>query len=186
MNIIQTHAVVDFTMYNDQRSNDLFDESLRKLAELKAAVVEARRSYEEELSFVTKLAERADMTIPDDLILDYQPIPMMNQVSLFPAQNKQLSAPALIKPGEFFNKSLAESARLFLDKKEGNIAPFQEIIEALQKGGFPNAKAESDIKAIRLNLLKSSNFVLIPEDNFGLTSIYGGKRRAGRKKKTKE
>jgi len=45
---------------------------------------------------------------------------------------------------------------------------------------------ENEIMTARNNVMKSSTFVLVPENNFGLTSVYGGKKRAGRKSKDEE
>ena len=49
---------------------------------------------------------------------------------------------------------------------------------ALKRGGFVMRSGEAEERRLRLNLLKSVNFVFIPENNFGLASQYP--RKPGR------
>ena len=173
---------------------DLFQDSLQKLSELKDRVVNAKREYSEELLFCKRLADRSGRNIPDDLMLSddggtldaliIQPSNQGNQVNSAPGLVGKVGAGTIpVKPGEFFPKSLAESVRLILDRAPDNISHWDVIVDALRRGGFPRVRNESEVTTARTNIVKSAVIVLIPDNMFGLTAIYGGKKRAGRKTK---
>jgi len=72
----------------------------------------------------------------------------------------------------------------YLDRTQDKAATFPEILSALKQGGFPMKSGKVEEERLRLNLLKSTNFTLIPPNTFGLASSYekGKRRGAGEKR----
>ena len=141
-------------------------------------------------SMVAMLAEELGETPP---ILDFG-VPLNDlqtpsaSLSQNPIQPFTRGKKIEVRPTEFFRKSLAESTRTYLERMPDKAAPFPEIISALRQGGFEMKNGDAEEQRLRLNLLKSTNFVLIPENTFGLTSEYGKKKgeKRGRKPSTEK
>jgi hypothetical protein len=151
------------------QSNELFEALLQELLAIKA-------QYDSKHAFLNQFAAHLGIEMPDLLgaMTSLSPAPMAAPV--VPATPRP-NGLVQVRTGEFWNKTLAESVKIYLERK-GEAAPFPEILDALKRGGFVLRGGEVEEKKLRLNLLKSVNFVLIPENNFGLASQYP--RKPGR------
>jgi hypothetical protein len=93
-----------------------------------------------------------------------------------------------VRPTEFYQSSLAGAVLSYLEKTPDKAATFPEILSALQQGAFQMETGKAAEAQIRLNLLKSTNFTLMPNNMFGLSSVYNKTRKksSGRKPKPKK
>ena len=77
-----------------------------------------------------------------------------------------------VRPGQFFKKPLAASVRELLKMKDEPM-DWKDIVLALREGGFELAKSDDAESSARLTILRNTaNFVLIPENYFGLKDWY--------------
>ncbi len=85
-----------------------------------------------------------------------------------------------VRTGEFYNRPLAKAARIILERAGGTML-FSEIIENLNKGGFP----AKDEKWVRLTLLKNKHFDILPDRRY-MIFVSKGKSRKGKATKSEE
>jgi hypothetical protein len=91
-------------------------------------------------------------------------------------QDDEISGAIKIKPDQFFRRPLATCVTEYLTLK-GEATPFQEIFDALKRGGF-EIKNQGDEKAIRTSIAKNTaTYVLIGENTFGLKEKYGDSKK---------
>ena len=64
----------------------------------------------------------------------------------------------VVKTGEFYDRPLAKSAEIILERS-GGTADFEDIVSALTRGGFDTR----DRKWVRGILLKNKKFALLPD-----------------------
>lgn len=87
------------------------------------------------------------------------------------------SAGVHIRADEFYGLQPHEAAKKYL-RRAGEARPFQEIVEAIQKGGC----RVSDEDTLRRSLIRSTADVAkVSEDVFGLVEFYGNLKRGKRK-----
>lgn len=151
------------------QGNELFEAQLQELLAIKA-------QFDSKLAFVNQLAAILGVEMPDLIGAMTSTAPASMAAPVVPAISRSTGL-VQIRTGEFWSKTLTESVKIYLERK-GEAAPFPEILDALKRGGFVMRSGEAEERRLRLNLLKSVNFVFIPENNFGLASQYP--RKPGR------
>jgi len=79
---------------------------------------------------------------------------------------------ARIRKGQFFNKRLATAVKEYLQLRK-EAASWDEIVEALRRGGYEIGRGKAAENKARLTILKNTaNFVLIGDNDFGLKEWY--------------
>jgi hypothetical protein len=78
-----------------------------------------------------------------------------------------------VKPDQFFGRPLATAVREFLDFK-GQAASVEEIVDALEAGGFDfKTNPENRHRNVAISLAKNTPvFVKLPNGTFGLRNMY--------------
>lgn len=97
--------------------------------------------------------------------------------------DKKAQPQGQIHPDQFFGKPLATAVRTYLEMR-GRAVPFQEIMDALTRGGFDFGNDKFAEKNLRISLSKNTTtFVQIKgSDSFGLVDWYDLKKNGGKKR----